>query len=208
MTNEQQQRNNGSQNLRSTDRWLRRLKGGRLVADAWPCICGHVWGKCPQGSRTWRNHPAELNPFDQWFSENMPSGREGTTAMDIDKLIRGYSAEDGIGYLVALEIKTMGGSIQKNYAELQSIKGLNDSRLLGVFVLEMNGNTPGPLNHYPEAWPGLGLPRPPVVSTEMWVYTPTVEGTEVIGPVTEGVIVASLNGQSLYQAAAPLWRDK
>jgi len=165
------------------------------------CICDATWKRCPQGARRWRGNPGLVDPFDQWFSENMPSGREGTTSFNLDKIIRGYKpGTDPIGGLIGLELKTHGKTIMGNYAEQLGIKGINDHRMMLMLVLEMSGNTPGGLRHFPVPCACCGLPDQPVVSESMRLRLVTLEdGIQDLGLVTEADLVENFRGEAVYQ---------
>lgn len=189
---------------RNTDDWVQTESSGRVTPKNWPCVCGRLWRNCKgRGARDFRGNPALVTPHDQWFSENLPRGKDGTVKMDGDVAVRRFAVGSGDpwGLIIDFEIKCFGAT--PGTATRLTLEARNKGRVLGATLMTfVGGNTPGPLLHYPVTHPDLHVPEAPVVCEYPIVIAVPMEcGMENTATVPSAEALADLLSGSFYDLA-------
>lgn len=120
----------------------------------------------------WRDSPALLVPYRQWIREKLPNGNQGFVCCGDDGFIRaGFDPRNtrDIGYLVAMEWKSWGRRLDT--ATERALAAINLGRIRGTLSVQLiDGNIPGPVDHYPMAMQIADddrLPEQPTVASRI-----------------------------------------
>ena len=151
-------------------RWINAVKYGFRHCitcgdrEPWPCTASQ------KNARQWNSNPGLIRPFEQYVAESFPRSSDGFARADIDHVFRIFDpAKRGdLGVAFVAGSKSFGKKL--NFQEEQMLKLLQQPELVmgyGQFILH-NGNTPGPVTHYPTQF--YGLPEQPKVAERIeWV---------------------------------------
>lgn len=136
------------------------------VAHAWVCICGRDWGsqvhldKLALTGGRWRGQPYALDPWDQWFRENMPQGHKGIVRNGDDGIVRTHDPgkPDGAGAWALVEAKSR--MAEPTFADECTLRVVSRGVALRPLLVRFDGDVPTFLRHWPKPCGDCGAPGP------------------------------------------------